>query len=356
MKPLITVRPRRLQCATTLLARGKNPPGIRAAMHPRWSLRSTVSRCKDNVTLCQSQYTFGGSRDSLCVAPRANSPATALSSRLASPAPHRSRCSDGFVHGLLAVVAVTGGCADPVDPVELEARQVLAIFYRELDGPNWKNNDNWATPAQLATWYGVEVDAEGNVIGLALRDNGVTGELPGELGMLETLENLNLDAQGVITLTGSANSGNSVTGSIPPEFGQLRNLRYLNLRGNRLMGAIPPELGELEKLVSVALSGNQLTGPIPPEIGNLRDLRYLNLQRNRLADALPLEIGNLRKLGDFRLAGNGLRGRLPRELVGLPLQLFTWHSTDLCAPPDDAFQQWLKSIRTNLAGPDCPSG
>ena len=55
----------------------KEPPGIRAAMHPRWTA-------------------------ALCVAPRASSSATRPSSRLASPAPPRSRCSGGPVHGLLA--------------------------------------------------------------------------------------------------------------------------------------------------------------------------------------------------------------------------------------------------------------
>ena len=79
----------------TLTARGQNPPGIRAAMHPGLPLRFTVSRRKGNV-LCQSQYTFGSYQASLCVAPRANSPAIHLSSRLASPAPRRSRCSRGF--------------------------------------------------------------------------------------------------------------------------------------------------------------------------------------------------------------------------------------------------------------------
>ena len=68
-----------------LAARGQNPPGIRAAMHPSWPLRFTHSRCKDNVTFCQPQYTFGGSTATLCVAPRANSPAIHLSSRLAGP-------------------------------------------------------------------------------------------------------------------------------------------------------------------------------------------------------------------------------------------------------------------------------
>ena len=33
------------------------PPGIRPAMHPRWTLRSSGSRRKDNFTLCQPQCT-----------------------------------------------------------------------------------------------------------------------------------------------------------------------------------------------------------------------------------------------------------------------------------------------------------
>ena len=91
-----------------LAARGQNPPGVRAAMHPRWPLRFNISLCKDNVTLCQSQYTIGGSGASLCVAPRANSAAIHLSSCLASPAPRRSRRSVGFIHGLFGALVLSG--------------------------------------------------------------------------------------------------------------------------------------------------------------------------------------------------------------------------------------------------------
>ena len=79
---LASPAPHRSRCSGGLIhglwaARGQEPPGIRAAMHPRWTA-------------------------SLCVAPRANSAAIHLSSRLASPAPHRSRCSGGLIHGLRA--------------------------------------------------------------------------------------------------------------------------------------------------------------------------------------------------------------------------------------------------------------
>ncbi|MYI45341.1 MAG: glycosyltransferase family 4 protein [Gemmatimonadetes bacterium] len=69
-------------------------------MHPVWTLRPTFPQCKDNFTLCHVQYTFLSPSASLCVAPQPNSAAIGPSSRLASPAPHRSRCSRGSIHGL----------------------------------------------------------------------------------------------------------------------------------------------------------------------------------------------------------------------------------------------------------------
>ena len=99
--------------AATLAARGQNPPGIRTAMRPRWPLRFTHPRCKVYITLCNVCYTICYSKAALCVAPRANSAAIPPSSRLASAAPRRSRCSGGFVHGLLgSICARYGGNLD----------------------------------------------------------------------------------------------------------------------------------------------------------------------------------------------------------------------------------------------------
>ena len=83
-----------------------------------------------------------------------------------------------------------------------------------------------------------------------------------------------------------------LTGSIPPEIGNLTNLTYLNLRNNDLTGSIPPEIGNLTNLSSLGLSENQLTGEIPSEIGNLTNLTDLYLQTNRLSGIIPDEICN----------------------------------------------------------------
>ena len=61
--------------------------------------------------------------------------------------------------------------------------------------------------------------------------------------------------------------GNGLTGEIPPELGRLSNLTGLRLGLNELTGEIPPELGGLSNLTDLWLYDNRLTGEIPPELG-----------------------------------------------------------------------------------------
>ena len=89
---------------------------------------------------------------SLCVAFRANSAAIPPSKRLAGPAPHRSRCSRGFVHGLLALLAVAV-------PVEAQVRiGGHGVYRNEL----------------LASGFGVGGRAELD-LGFLLPQLGITG-------------------------------------------------------------------------------------------------------------------------------------------------------------------------------------
>jgi len=37
----------------------------------------------------------------------------------------------------------------------------------------------------------------------------------------------------------------------------------------------------------------------------------------------------------------------------LTLESFHWNDTDLCAPADDAFQEWLKSIEDHQGDGNC---
>ena len=136
----------------------------------------------------------------------------------------------------------------------LTDRDALVAVYESSVGPGWTNSDGWLSEAPLRRWSGVEVDAQGRVVGLNLRDNGVSGLIPPELGGLSNLERLDLGF-------------NALSGSIPPELGGLSNLERLDLAFNALSGSIPPELGGLSNLGSLHLYGNDLSGTIPAELG-----------------------------------------------------------------------------------------
>ena len=216
---------------------------------------------------------------------------------------------------------------------------------------------------------------------LGLSDNDLTGSIPSELGSLSSLFELHLGNNG---LTGSIPpelemlgelrtlnlAGNNLTGPLPAELGNLGNLSFLVLADNNLTGPIPPELGTLARVGGLTIAGNSLTGPIPPELSGLTDVGYLDLGHNDLSGPIPPELGTLAGLWRLRLGHNdlsgpvppevggmsnlreieltdnaGLSGALPEQLTELKIEVLTAGGTDLCAPSDDAFQQWLGAVR-----------
>ncbi len=223
----------------------------------------------------------------------------------------RAAPAAALVFGLAATVACNDELTEP--PVEAAPaaadgfattagdRDVLVALYEATDGPNWDYNWNWLTDAPLDEWYGVGTDASGRVNALFLDYNGLTGEIPPELGKLANLDSLYLE-------------DNGLTGEIPPELGKLANLRHLYLEDDGLMGEIPPELGKLANLESLALSGNYLTGEIPPELGKLANLELLGLFETALTGEIPPELGKLASLEGLILGGNDLTGEIPPEL------------------------------------------
>ena len=245
------------------------------------------------------------------------------------------RTAAALALGLVATAACNDELTEPpVEAVPVAAdgfattagdRAVLVALYEATGGPSWDANDNWLTDAPLGEWHGVSTDASGRVQALALNENGLTGEIPSELGDLANLEKLNL---GWNSLTGEipselgdlANLGqldlgwNSLTGEIPSELGDLANLGQLDLGYNDLTGEVPSELGDLASLGWLKLSGNGLTGEIPSELGDLANLVSLSLGDNGLTGEIPSELGKLANLGELVLFGNGLTGEIPSEL------------------------------------------
>ena len=113
-------------------------------------------------------------------------------------------------------------------------RAVLTTLYNATDGENWGAHQNWLSDEHVFQWYGVAVGSNGRVTGLYLSENGLSGEIPPDLGNLTSLRALDL------TL-------NDLQGEIPPELGNLVNLQSLWIFANRLSGCVPTSLqGQLE--------------------------------------------------------------------------------------------------------------
>ena len=115
----------------------------------------------------------------------------------------------------------------------------------------------------------------------------------------------------------------------------LNNLHTLDVHNNQLTGTIPPELGtgtgsSAFNKSYLDLSYNQLTGQVPPELGDADDLEYLDISNNRLTNRMPSNLTELIRLETFRFHNN----------------------TGLCAPNDEDFQEWLRSI-DRVEGPTC---
>ncbi len=215
-----------------------------------------------------------------------------------------------------------------------------------------------------------ELGALSDLVGLNLAGNQVTGAIPTELGALANLKNLNLDNNNLngsippelgalADLNALSLQDNSLTGPIPAELGSLADLRNLNLGNNDLNGSIPPELGGLANLESLRLEGNALAGSVPPELGGLTNLEYLRLQDNELTGTLPPEFGGLENLTSVVIARNGgMSGALPARLADLGrLEELLAADTNLCAPSDAGFRDWLSGVpkrRVGSCGADDP--
>ena len=197
----------------------------------------------------------------------------------------------------------------PLDPARTPGsvagdRAALVALYNATGGANWTDNTNWLTDAPIFQWYGVSADAEGRVCALNLHGNGLSGEMPVELGSLTSLVSLFLH-------------DNQLTVGIPPELGSLTNLQRLFLSGNRLTGEIPAELGGLTNLTGLHLGYNQLSGDIPPTLGGLTNLTRLYLSDNQLSGDIPPTLGGLTNLAGLYLSDNQLSGEIPPTLGGL---------------------------------------
>ena len=242
---------------------------------------------------------------------------------------------------------------------ESDAMGLTALF-ESTDGGNWTDSQGWLDGPILDQRYGVVTDSAGKVLQLDLRDNGLSGRLPSELGDLldrlkvlrvgenalsgpipRSLARLQLDEFDYVDTGLCVPSDESFTtwlDGIPvrrgsadecPALSDDRDIlvrlyeatggeNWVN-RENWLSDAplgdwFGVSLDEEGRVARIDLFGNGLAGRLPSEIGNLSRLRLLRLTDNNLAGPIPPEISKLTELIELSLQRNNLSGLIPPEI------------------------------------------
>ena len=157
---------------------------------------------------------------------------------------------------ITASSASLNGTANVEIVFTLSDRQILDSLYKVTGGENWTDTTNWLSDEPLSEWYGVETGDSGEVVGLSLGDNNLTGSIPDVLTELDSLVTLDL-------------GGNALDGEIPWGLRELRQLRRLRLNGNALEGLLPPVMGEMAGLRYLHIGDNSLSGVVPGDFSRL---------------------------------------------------------------------------------------
>ena len=295
----------------------------------------------------------------------------------------------------------------PTELGNLTALTALHLYSNELSGPIPAELGNLTALTNL-NLGGNELSGPiptelGNLTALTalhLYSNELSGPIPAELGNLTALTNLDL-------------GGNKLSGPIPTELGNLTALTALHLFSNELSGSVPQTFLQLSGLQYFYFSGNkdlcvsgvsafmawlhsienrterrvlcnesdrkaldylfELTGGADwtnaegwisglalderhgVQTDSLGRVTALDLGQNGLSGRLPASLGSLTQITELKIGGNpNLNGRFPLSLANFSIQALHYSGTDLCAPVDSLFQDWLNAVPSHEGtGEEC---
>ncbi len=206
-----------------------------------------------------------------------------------------------------------GTAAAAIAPTERDA--LVALYNATGGATDWNDNTGWLSGDPCAapdTWKGVICDSfngpDGfqHVSAINLSNNGLTGQLPDEIGDLAGLKILRL-------------TGNDLSGPIPSTIGNLGELQNLYLDQNKLSGEIPTSIGNLKKLTVLGLGANNLSGSVPSQIGEMNSLEKIYFVSNKLSGSLPDSLKNLANLKHLYIDYNAFTGEIPDLSANLAL-------------------------------------
>ncbi|KAL1213465.1 Receptor protein kinase-like protein ZAR1 [Cardamine amara subsp. amara] len=204
-----------------------------------------------------------------------------------------------------------------------DGMSLLALKSAVLKDPtrvmtSWSESD--PTPCH---WPGI-ICTRGRVTSLVLAGRRLSGYIPSELGLLDSLVKLDLSRNNfskpvpsrlfnAVNLRYIDLSHNSISGPIPAQIQSLKNLSHLDFSSNFFNSSLPESLAQLGSLVgTLNLSYNRFSGDIPPSFGRFPVFVSLDLGHNNLTGKIP-QIGSLLNQGPTAFAGNS-------DLCGFPLQ------------------------------------
>lgn len=208
-----------------------------------------------------------------------------------------------------------------VSSLNSDGLSLLALKAAVESDPNrclesWSESD--ATPCH---WLGIGCTRK-RVTSIFLPNKGLTGYIPSELGLLDSLTRLSL-------------AQNNFSKLIPYHLFNATNLLYIDLSHNSLSGSVPPQIKSLKNLTHLDLSSNSLNGSLPESLVELKSLRgTLNLSFNKFSGEIPASYGKFPVMISLDLRHNNLTGKVPQvgSLVNQGPTAFTGNP-NLCGFP-----------------------
>jgi Leucine rich repeat len=187
-------------------------------------------------------------------------------------------------------------------------RYALVTFFFATNGNDWIDPENWLDPqSHECEWSrgihcSLDESNQSIVDELDLSQNGLTGFLPLELGLLTDLTSLMLPK-------------NYINGTIPQVILEIRKLSNIDLSSNLFFGKFPTSFGSLDSLDTLILSDNALTGELPSSLYGLPLLRILDLSANALNGEIESRIQEWVNLVTLDLSNNRFNGTLPGNVA-----------------------------------------
>lgn len=219
----------------------------------------------------------------------------------------------------------------------------LVELYNGTNGNNWNINYNWLqedSPVHL--WFGVEIENY-RVVQINLSYNNLAGDIPPEVGNLDSLSKLNIGSNFINSIPSSIGSlvtldtlllDNCPIALLPTEIGNLVDLKLLDISHTEIT-IIPDEIGELLCL-EYLIAWDGVLESIPETIGNLTSLKEIYMPLNNISN-LPSSIGNCINLSKLTLNANEIPN-VPVEIGNLVnLEYLILGANNISSLPDEIY-------------------